>query len=358
MSRCQWMMIRPFLWLGMLLLNSIVVVAAPIVPPTLTILNWSEYIDPEIVKLFETQYQVNVSEVYFETDALRDSILADLSDEQGRGYDLVMCNGTALETYHHLGWLAEIPKQRLPHLNSIDPRWDQAFNYASTHGVPYFWGTLGIAYRSDLIKQPINSWVQLLKPDESLRGRIIMGKDPSELVGVALKAMGAPLNSQESAQLQEAEQLLQAQHPYVRAYTSLILGADSPLVSGEVWMAMSYSGDALMLQEYHEAIEYVLPKEGGAIWIDYLAVLASSPHKELAFQFLDFINTPEIAARNAQYVYYATPNRQAEGLLPQPFLDDPVIYPAAESLAGSEYFESASIKVLKQRNAIFARVID
>ena len=93
------------------------------------------------------------------------------------------------------------------------------------------------------------------------------------------------------------------------------------------------------------------------IWIDYLAVLASSDNKDLAYEFLNYLNDPVINAKNAQFVYYATPNKAAETLLPADFLADPIIYPSQKALANSEFFKVLPPRVKRKRNNIFARIL-
>ena len=120
---------------------------------------------------------------------------------------------------------------------------------------------------------------------------------------------------------------------------------------------MLYSGDALMVQEHHEDIEYVLPEEGGNIWVDYLVVLESSKNKDLALAFINFLNEPENAAQLAEFVYYATPNKAAEKLLPAEFLEDPVIYPSKEALAKSEFHNPLPPRAAKKRNLAVSKIL-
>ena len=83
----------------------------------------------------------------------------------------------------------------------------------------------------------------------------------------------------------------------------------------------------------------------------------ASEHKALAYQFIDFLNEPTIAARLAQFVYYATANKAAEALLPEEFLEDPVIYPPPQVLKHSEVYTHLPPRAQKRRNGIFARLL-
>lgn len=325
----------------------------PAPPRTLVLLNWSEYIDPELVEEFEQQFNAKVSEVYFESDDLRDDMMLETG---AIGYDLVIVNGINVDSYRKRGWIAPLDEARLPNLKYVDRHWREAFEGAGGYAVPYFWGTLGIAYRQDLVEQAPSSWLDILQPPESLHGKIGMIENSRDLVGMALKALGHSANSSDPAAIKAAEQLLLAQKPYVKTYSYIALTEESALVNGDLVAAMVYSGDALMVQEYDENIQYVLPAEGGNIWVDYLAVVEHSKNKDLAWAFINFLNEPEHAAQLAEYVYYATPNTAAEKLLPQEFLADPVIYPSKEALARSEFHTPLPPRAVKKRNLAFARV--
>ncbi|WP_417543182.1 polyamine ABC transporter substrate-binding protein [Marinobacter sp.] len=321
----------------------------------LIFLNWSDYMDPEILEEFEQRTGIMVKQTYFESDAHRDELLIETG---GRGFDVALIDGTSIRILAKRGWLEPIDETDIPNLKHIDPRWRAIHEEAEVYSVPYFWGTLGIAYRQDLVPFPVSSWMDLLQPAEELRGRVAMISDTRDLIGVALKALGYPLNSTDAQELKEAEALLQTQAPAVKTYKYVSRDESSALVSGQVAMSMMYNGDAMMVQEQHDEIAFVLPDEGGNIWVDYLSIFSASTEKAAAKQFIDFLNEPEVAARLAQFVYFATPNSAAEALLPAEFKSDPVIYPSAEALKKSETYHRLPARGQKSRAAIFSRLVN
>jgi spermidine/putrescine transport system substrate-binding protein len=325
----------------------------PTPPKTLVILNWSEYIDPELVEKFEGEFNAKVSEVFFESDDLRDDMMIETDSV---GYDLVLVNGISVETYRQRGWLAPLEMAKLENIKYVDTHWLNAFPASSGYAVPYFWGTLGIGYRKDLVERPPTSWMDILKPASDLQHKIGMIDSSRDLFTPALKALGYSANSSDLAEIKAAEGLLLAQKPYVKTYTYLALNDESALITGEISAAMLFSGDALMVQEHNDDIEYVLPTEGGNIWVDYLAVTQSSRNKDLAWAFINFLNEPENAAQLAQFVHYATPNKAAEKLLPAEFLSDPVVYPSKDALKKSEFYTTLSPRALKKRNIAYTRI--
>ena len=319
----------------------------------LVIVNWSEYLDPELVAKFEATFNAKISEVYFESDDLRDDMLL---ENNGVGYDLVLVNGISVDSYRKRGWLAALNREKIGNLKYVNPHWADAFPGVRDYAVPYFWGTMGIAYRNDLVEKVPDSWMDILQPAEYLHGKIGMIESSRDLLTPALKALGYSANSADANEIKAAETLLLKQKPHVKSYNYVALNEESALVSGELIAALAYNGDALMVQEHNENIDYIVPAEGANIWVDYLAVLEASKNKDLAWAFINFLNEPENAAQLAEFVWYATPNKAAEKLLPEEFLSNPVIYPSKDALAKSEFYTALPPRAIKKRNLAYTRI--
>ena len=321
----------------------------------LSFLNWADYMDPEILQEFKQRTGITVKETYFDSDTGRDSFLL---ETDGKGFDITIVNGSQLRVLAKRGWLEQLNEADLPNLKYIEPRWRNEHIKAREYGVPYFWGTLGIAYRKDLVTREVTSWMDLFRPEDAVKGKISMIKHSPDVIGAALKALGYSMNSEDKEELMQAEKLLIEQAPYVKSYDYISLDEESAMVTGQVVMSMMYNGDAMMVQEHDSNISYLVPKEGGNVWVDYLCVLSGSSDKKAAWKFIDFLNEPEIAAKLAAYVYYATPNMEAEKLLPEDFTSDPVIYPSDSVLMNSEPYKPINLRTAKRRAAIFSRIVD
>jgi spermidine/putrescine transport system substrate-binding protein len=328
---------------------------SPTAKRELIVLNWSEYLDPELVEGFEKEFDVDIREVYFASDDLRDAMMLEMG---GTGYDVVLINGVNIDAYRRRGWLAPLLPDEIPALEFVDSKWFDIFPSSQGYAIPYFWGTLGIAYRKDMLPKPITSWRELYDPAPYLRGKISIIGNSRDAIGMALKTLGYSANSSDKTQLREAEQLLLTQKPFVTSYNYLALTEESAMVTGEIIAAMVYSGDVLMLRQHHPDIEYAVPSEGGNLWVDYWTVMEASKNKDLAKAFLNYLNEPENAAALAEYVSYATPNKAAELLLPEAFLSDPVIYPSPAVLEKSEAYTQLSPRAERIRNLMITRLID
>ena len=322
----------------------------------LVLLTWPDYMDAEVIKSFEESTNLTVRQVLFESDQERDQQIVRKGSD---AFDVMVVNRINLPLYARQGWLAPMEKSKMGNISHIESRWMADADHAGNMiGVPYFWGNIGLAYREDLVPNPPVSWLDFFRPDDHLRGSLNAMESDRELLGMALKAVGHSVNSEDPSHLVAAESLLLEQKPYVKSYRYIDLGKDSPLVTGVTGMAMVYNGDAVKLREYHPEIRYVHPKEGSALWVDYLAVGTVSPaRRERALAFIDFLNTPAMAARNAQSLHFASPNREALHLASPEYLADPVIFPPEQILQRSEMIQPVAPRTLRRINEFVARLL-
>jgi len=322
----------------------------------LTLYNWSEYFDEKLITSFEKKYNVNIHQVFYETDELKDEYL--VSTSGGEGLDIIIGSDISFKTYLKRRWLAPIDNQKIPNLKHIDTRWRDSSSTLNPYSVPYLWGTVGIAYRKDKISTPISSWLDLFRPQPNLKGKIIMIDDSRDTLGLALKALGYSTNSTTPFELGSAEKLLKKQRPFVSKYSYINLSKNSSLVSGDTWITMVYNGDGLALKDINPNIEFIIPKEGTNLWVDHIAVLENSKNKELAYAFINFINTPKNAAQLATALYFASPNSSATAHLDKNFLNNAAIYPDITTLDNSETFAEFTPRKQKKRNEVYMRVIE
>ena len=322
--------------------------------PVLRILNWEDYLNPELAAEFGRQRHVRVEETYFESDTERDRRLA---GSGAAGFDLVIVDQAQLPVYRDRGWIAPLETALVPGLRHYDPRWRRVVDGSATHAVPFAWGTTGIAYRVDLLKTTPTSWLDLFQPAAGLCGKLMVFDDARELIAAALKATGQSANATEPGAYSRVEQLLKAQRGCVAQYGVPSVGADSEMLGGEIQAAMIYNSNAVQLRERNPNVRFVLPKDGGLIWVDYLAVLSASKQKSLAFAFLEYLSDPAIAVRQAAFSKAATPNLDARALLPVVEGKDRTIYPSGPAFDKSEMVVAAPPAIVAIRNQIHAKLV-
>lgn len=292
---------------------------------TLYVYTWSDYTDPAVVQQFEQEYGVKVVLDTFDTN---EDMIAKVRVGNS-GYDVVVPSDYAVDIMVKENLLAPLDKSKLPSLKNILPEnMGQYFDPQNAYSVPYLYGVTGIAYSKKAYPTPPDSWADLFDTAklEAVKGKVSMLDDERETPGAALRYLGKSVNETDAAALQQVQELLIKQKPYLATYNSN--DVNRKLVSGEYVIAHAYNGMAIQAilglgDEFpgSDDIGWVLPKEGGIVWQDNLAIVKDSRNVELAHKFIDFTMRPDVAAKNAEYVNYLTPNAEAVKQLPQKVQD-------------------------------------
>ena len=302
----------------------------------LHVYNWSEYIDPEIYTDFEEEFGVKVIE---DTFASNEDLLAKMQ-AGASGYDLIVPSDYMVTIMNELDLLAELNFDNIPNFKNISDKFkDPSYDPGNKHSVPYDWGTTGIGYDTNVVEQVPDSWAYLFDPAlaSQYAGKISMLNDSRESIGAALKYLGYSLNTTDEAQLEEAKQLLIQQKPWVATYDSEAF--EDLLAAGETALAHGWGGDFYMAMADAPQIAYAIPKEGGVIWTDNLAIPKTAPSQYTAEVFINYLLRPEVGAQNCNYTWYASPNTAAEEFINPDILNDPGIYPPDEVLAKLEFLK-------------------
>ncbi|MBI9091396.1 MAG: spermidine/putrescine ABC transporter substrate-binding protein [Desulfobacterium sp.] len=313
--------------------------------PELVFYNWTAYVGTGIIEAFEKSRNCKVRQAFYQSSDERDE---KIMRNGGKGYDIIVVDGNDVSPYVRRGWIVPMGIGKVPNLVQMDEKWIKAWPDTETYAVPYLWGTLGIIYRSDLIDEEIVSWKQFYQPKEAWRGKIMLVDIHRIGIGMALKALGHSLNSEDPKAIDAAIALLKKQKPYVQIYGYLKTDADSGIVSGETWMGQTWSGDALLLQKRNPAIRYVIPEEGGQISPDYMVVSAHAKHPALAYDFVNYLSEASNSARAARELAFGCPNAQGRKLLPKDMIENKVIYPSRKAMKNSEFTKEIPPRMKKK----------
>ncbi|MCQ4295975.1 spermidine/putrescine ABC transporter substrate-binding protein [Pseudomonas stutzeri] len=322
---------------------------------TLTLLTWEEYLSEAVIERWQAKTGVEIKQIYFDSGDRRDEILAK-PDHQ---IDIALTERISSARFGARGLLEPLDQAVLPGLRHVSERWRES---CGPHSVPYLWGTLGIAYRSDRLDSPPSSWADLLKPVRADQPHIIMMEDHEDILASPLILLQHSINTSNNDELKAAFELLVAQSEAVLTYEYVITSLRSQRYLDKADMALAYSGDQQVLNQVEgvdgEPWRYVVPEEGTLLWVDCLSVATSSKNKALAYRFLDFLNQPDIAALNAADLGVATPNGAARALLPEDVRQDSTIYPPEELLTRSQVYENRPMEATQTRRRIISALIN
>jgi putrescine transport system substrate-binding protein len=320
--------------------------AAPASGGKVNVYNWSDYIGEHTNDDFTKKTGIAVQyDVFDSNETLEAKLLAG-----NTGYDVVVPSGGFLGRQIEAGVFLKLDQSKLPNLSNIDPvlmKATEAFDPGHVYSVPYFWGTVGIGYNIDKIKErmpdaPTDSWDLILKPEVVSKFKdcgVTMLDAPSDVLQSVLIAIGKDPHSDKPEDYAEVEKTLLAVRPYIKYFHSSSYIND--IANGEICMALGWNGDFAIAQSRADEakngvhIQYVIPKEGALLWVDNLAIPKDASNVDQALQYINNMLDPQVAADNANFVHYASPNKTArdKGLISKEDLENPAIYPPEEVMA-------------------------
>lgn len=318
---------------------------------TLNFTTWPSYFAQENLDNFTKNTGVKINVAVFGSN---EEMLAKLQ-AGSTGWDVFVPTNYAISTYKDLDLIQPIDLARLPNYDAASQ--EERFTAegiidGKVWAVPKDWGTTGFTYNSKSMPQKPTTWKEFfdLTRNEA-SGRVMVHDYQLTTIGNALKYFGYSFNSNDPKELADAEKLLIECKPHLFGINS---DYKPSLISGDAWMSVCWTGDAVQMQRDMPEFVYVLAKEGGEIWSDFYAITEDAPNPDAAYAFIDYILTPEINAKEVQAHGYPSPDARTNKLVPKDMLENPVLYPAAEALAPLE-FGAASTLTNPLRAEIMAR---
>ncbi len=296
--------------------------------------NWGDYLDPDVIDLFEEETGIHVVYEEYETN----EIMYPKVQSGAIAYDVVCPSDYMVQRMIENDLLAEINFDNIPNIKYIDDIYmdlSTQFDEDNKYSVPYLWGTVGILYNKTMVHEPVNSWGILW--NEKYKDSILMQDSVRDAFGVALKYLGYSLNSTDLDELEAAKNLLIKQKPLVQAY--VVDQVRDKMIGNEAALGVIYSGEALYCQEENPDLEYVIPEEGSNLWIDSWVIPKNAQNKENAEAFINFLCRPDIAKMNFEYITYSIPNSAGRALIEDDWMRNSTIaFPDISQLKNCETF--------------------
>jgi len=331
-------------------LFAVAVLLSVVVPPAraderiVNFYNWSNYMAPGVLEEFTKETGIKV--VYDTFDAnetLETRLLAGKS-----GYDLVVPTAYFLQRQIKANVFQKLDKSKLPNLANAWPfvtKQLAIYDPGNQYGANYMWGTTGIGYNMKMAQKVlgpdarIDSWDAVFKPENIARFKdcgIHMLDSADDIFPAALSYLGLDPNSTKQADLQNAADLILKIRPYVRKFHSAEYL--SALATGEICLVVGWSGDIMQARsraaEANNDIEigYAVPKEGAQMFFDNLAIPGDAKNVSEAYELINYLYRPEVAARNSDFLSYANGNLASQKLIDPKILNDKNIYPDEPTL--------------------------
>ena len=296
----------------------------------LNIFGWANEMPDEVIEDFEKESGITVT---FDTFDSNEAMLAKL-EAGASGYDLVNPSQYAVQILKNRALVAELDHSRIATYDNIGPSFKEvSYDSGNVFSIPYVWGTTGLAYNKTCVEEPITSWKSLF--DEKYKGRIYMLDNMLAAYIAGLQVNGFSANTSDPAEIEKGTETLIAQKSLLAGYNSTNF-ADL-VSSGEACIVQSWSSSVLQAIADNPDVVYVLPEEGGTMWIDGYSILNDAPNVDAAYQFLSYILRPEVAAKVTELVKTATVVTEARKLLPPELSENSAVFPDEKTIANADF---------------------
>jgi len=299
---------------------------------TIKIYNWESYLAPDTLAEFTRRTGIKTElSIFPDLDVMLSRIQSDPGE-----FDVIFPSRYRLCRLLELKLLQPLDLAQMTNRRHIDP--DTLSLFCDEEGryfVPYLMGTTGIAYNREVFPDGVDSWNELFNPE--WKGRVSLLNNADEVLTIGLKLMGQSLNTNDPNKIRKAGRLLKKSIGNVRGFMDPIRTRNL-LLAGETVIAHAYSGEIVFASRQNSMLQYAIPQEGCAKWVDLMAIPAEARHPAEANRFINYMLDPQVNADCAAYLGYGTPNQSARALLPADLLNHPAINPAPEQLARCEFF--------------------
>ena len=321
---------------------------APAQQRSVNFYNWSNYMAPGVLEQFTRETGIKVSYDTFDAnETLETRLLAGKS-----GYDVVVPTAYFLQRQIAANIFQKLDKSRLPNLANAWPEVTKrlaVYDPGNAFAANYMWGTTGIGYNVKKVQEilgndakidsAMNSWSIVFTPENLAKFKdcgIHMLDSADDILPAALNYLGLDPNTTKQADLDKAAELVGKIRPYVRKFhSSEYLNA---LATGEICFVVGWSGDIKQAQsraaEAKNGVEigYALPKEGALMFFDNFAIPADARNVAEAHELINYLYRPDVAAKNSDFLSYASGNLASQKLIDPKIFNDKTIYPDEATL--------------------------
>lgn len=319
---------------------------------TLYVYNWGEYISDgsddslSVNKEFETRYGIKVVYDTFENNEVMYSKLKG----GGVNYDVLIPSDYMIERMISEKMLQKLDFSNIPNYQYIDAKYKGLpYDPQDEYSVPYSVGMIGLIYNTKKISEAPTGWAALW--DKRYEKDILMINNPRDAFAIAHSVLGISYNTTDEAEWKAGAEKLKQQKTLVQSYVNDEVF--NKMESGEAALAPYYAGDFLTMQENNPDLAFIYPSEGVNAFVDAMCIPTSAQNKAAAELYINFMQNPEIALANAEYIYYASPNTAVLANEDYSLKDNEVIYPDDASNLKTEIFSNLPQATLKLMSSLW-----
>jgi len=325
---------------------------APVESGELLMANWVDYSDPKNYKDFEKEFGLKVNVSGFGSN---DEILAKLR-AGGSKYDIISPTGYAVKTMADLGLIIPLTHELIPNLSNLSPAFKETdydpgnkYSVAKDYGVTSFYW---LTDKTDFDGKTIAEAFEFLKTPEAKDLRVNFLEGGTQIMALALAALGYSINTEDEGEIEEAKQLLIDVKPNVDTVNSTFI---ERATRGEIDFGMGWNGDIrraiVDLEKKGREMVFLVPEGNTEYWVDNWVIPTDGEHPVAAHKWINMVLEPEAAGREMNYHQYPVPVVEIEGVDPD-LAEDPVINITDEQIGGYES-QIETPTGLEQRNRAY-----
>ena len=282
----------------------------------LNVLNWSSYIPDEVIYDFEEKYNIDVN---YSTYSSNEELLAKVTSAKEGTYDLIFPSDYMVEIMKDKKMLEIIDQNKLKNVSNLDSKYlNLDFDKGNFYSLPFLAATTLIAYNTEVIKENITSYNDLLNP--KYKGEIVLLDDQRIIIGASLMALGYDMNETSDEALEKAKQWLLKLTDNVKLFDS-----DSPksfLITKEVSIGLIWNAEAAIAMKENPNIKVVYPEEGFNLSVDNYAILKGAKNADNAYLFIDYLLEEDVMKKVIESYPYCNVNKKTNQILDNTYLSN------------------------------------
>jgi spermidine/putrescine transport system substrate-binding protein len=303
---------------------------------SLSVYLWADYSSRRVFDRFSKESGIATTIDNYDSN---ETMLAKVQTGGAAAYSLLYPTDYMVKQMADLGLLQSIDSTKIPNLSQISDRWKSpTYDPNNQHSIPFSWGTTGFLRNTKVFDKSIADWSDLWTHREALKGKLILMDDMREVMGGTLKSLGYSYNSTNATEIEAAYKRLRELKPSIAQFSSF--GWESQLISGDIAVAMSFSGPGNSLPKANPVLDFTIPKGGTSLWTDTIVIPKTAPNLEAAYQWINFILKPENLVDMLGELSFAPVSQTAIDQLPAATRSNAKLFPPQELLAKCETIAS------------------